>query len=275
MGYDVHPLAELIPPMSDEEYGELRADVEANGLRAPVTLYEGMVLDGRHRARVCDELGREFETVQFEGEDPAGFVISMNLRRRNLTVGQRATAAIALLDYEKERAKERQAKGLRRGDAPAAAESRGRQKAHTGDRARRRAVNEAGERLGVSGKSVERAQRVAAEDPELHEKVKRGEVSLNAAHHEISGERTKRERAEGQPLAPPKTERQKQRAAAYRERFDGAITQIGTLASAVLEMDLPRARVVADGDTLAYWQKTVRDAARNLHSLSRRLEGTG
>jgi hypothetical protein len=39
----------------------------------------------------------------------AGFVISMNLRRRNLTVGQRATAALALLDYEKERAKEREA----------------------------------------------------------------------------------------------------------------------------------------------------------------------
>ena len=220
---------------------------------------------------------------------PAARSTALRCQDASLFASWRVRVVHGLLDYEKEQAKERQGEPRVLGYRPRrvlydpALRARSRvspippsspQKGPTRED-RRKAVNKAGERLGVSGKSVERAGRVAAENPELHEKVKRGEVSLNAAHHEVSGERTKRERAEDQPLSPPKTERQKQQAAAARERLDGAITQIGTLASAVLEIDLTRAIAVADGDTRTYWQKTVRDAARNLRNLNRLLEGTG
>ena len=40
MSYESHPLAELIPRMSDEEYVELRADIEVNGLHEPITIYD-------------------------------------------------------------------------------------------------------------------------------------------------------------------------------------------------------------------------------------------
>lgn len=60
--------------------------------------------------------------------------------------------SIAVTWHGDRRAKERQEAGLRRGNAPAPAESRDRQKAGTGsDREQRReAVNEAGKRFGVS-----------------------------------------------------------------------------------------------------------------------------
>src|SRR5882762_7744978 len=49
---EIHPLAQLVPEMSPERYKEFCADVEANGLTDPViTLYEGKILDGRHRDR--------------------------------------------------------------------------------------------------------------------------------------------------------------------------------------------------------------------------------
>lgn len=200
MSYELHPLAELIPPMSEEEFSDLLADIRANGLRSPITLYEEKVLDGRHRLRACEELGISPPTAHFDGDDPTAFVISMNLRRRNLTTGQRATAALALLDYEKARAKERQgehAKTATRDEqghvTPSVRQSAGTRTPGSTREQRREAVNEAGKRLGVSGKSVERARRVAADDPDLHEQVKRGEVSLTAAHEEVRAQRDRDE----------------------------------------------------------------------------------
>jgi hypothetical protein len=94
---DVHPLAKLVPEMSAKEYEEFRRDVEQNGLSHPViTLYEGKILDGRHRDRVCRELGlpRKFET--YTGTDPAGFIISENVMRRQLTDDQRGALVTEL-----------------------------------------------------------------------------------------------------------------------------------------------------------------------------------
>jgi len=41
-----HPIGKLLPPMSAEEYYSLRNDIVAKGLRLPITLYEGKVLNG-------------------------------------------------------------------------------------------------------------------------------------------------------------------------------------------------------------------------------------
>ena len=53
--YPTHELARLLPPMTDEDYQRLRQDIKENGLREPITLYEGKVLDGMHRQRACKE----------------------------------------------------------------------------------------------------------------------------------------------------------------------------------------------------------------------------
>jgi hypothetical protein len=59
-----HPLALLFPAMTPEEYADLRKGMrerEAKGLpplEHPLLLYEGNMLDGRHRYRAL-ELGIE------------------------------------------------------------------------------------------------------------------------------------------------------------------------------------------------------------------------
>ena len=59
--YDVHPAAEIFPLMSDEEFKGLVADIQEHGLREPIVLHDGKVLDGRNRVRACEELGIELD----------------------------------------------------------------------------------------------------------------------------------------------------------------------------------------------------------------------
>jgi hypothetical protein len=57
---------------------------------------EWLVLDGRNRIRACAMVGIEAEWTVYDGTDPAGFVISSNLHRRQLTESQRAMIAAKL-----------------------------------------------------------------------------------------------------------------------------------------------------------------------------------
>jgi hypothetical protein len=85
MKREIHPLADLIPPMSASEFDELRASIQAEGLRLPITLHtEGRILDGRHRYRACAELGLVPPTETFVG------------KRRHLDESQRAMVAAKL-----------------------------------------------------------------------------------------------------------------------------------------------------------------------------------
>jgi protein gp37 len=96
--YKQHPLSAAFPGMSDDEFGELRADIAANGLHHAITLYEDAVLDGWHRYCACDQTGREARFEAFEGtwRQAIAFVKSANVARRHLTPGERAMVAATI-----------------------------------------------------------------------------------------------------------------------------------------------------------------------------------
>jgi hypothetical protein len=96
MTYEFHPLAKVFPLIEGAEFDELVADVKANGLNEVITTYEGMILDGRNRYRACIAAGIEPVTSPYIGNDPVGYVISSNLRRRHLNESQRALVAARL-----------------------------------------------------------------------------------------------------------------------------------------------------------------------------------
>lgn len=95
---DVHPYADRFPMLSDDELDELAASIAANGLRQPIVVtVDGLILDGRNRARACESLGLDPETVVYEGDDLAEYVIDCNTTRRHLSTGQRAMASALVL----------------------------------------------------------------------------------------------------------------------------------------------------------------------------------
>jgi hypothetical protein len=75
--YPIHPLANLLPmmPRDSVEYARFRDSVRVHGAK-PITLFEDQVLDGRHRLWACEDTGQEPEFVEYEGDDPVGFLFA-------------------------------------------------------------------------------------------------------------------------------------------------------------------------------------------------------
>src|SRR5262245_38842786 len=89
-----HPLADLLPAMSKEEFKSLTEDIRTNGLRVPIVIYAGQILDGRNRYKAATELKLELTEKEFTEFKPTGkdtalkFVIGQNVNRRHLNESQ-------------------------------------------------------------------------------------------------------------------------------------------------------------------------------------------
>jgi N6-adenosine-specific RNA methylase IME4 len=103
-----HPSADIFPMLGDRELNELAADIRAHGLREPIVLAAGAVLDGRNRLRACQLAGVQPQFRTYEGDHPTSYVISTNLKRRHLSASQRAAVAVEALPELEREAKERQ-----------------------------------------------------------------------------------------------------------------------------------------------------------------------
>jgi hypothetical protein len=104
---DFHPLADIFPLMEGEEFDALVADIEANDLLQPITLFEGMILDGRNRYRACQKITDFYlERMHFRdvplGVDPVAFVIGANIHRRHLTGEQKRDLIAKLIAAQPE-----------------------------------------------------------------------------------------------------------------------------------------------------------------------------
>jgi hypothetical protein len=91
--YLPHALAKLFPRMDAATFKELVIDIKHNGLLQPIMLYQERVLDGVHRQDACAEADVTPRYDKFFGEDPIGYVLSVNLKRRHLSESQRAMIA--------------------------------------------------------------------------------------------------------------------------------------------------------------------------------------
>lgn len=170
-----HPLADRFPMLPDDELDRLAEDIRENGLRNPITLdAEGLILDGRNRYAACERAGVTPETVVYDGEDVAAFVLSANVARRHQSTGSRAmSTALVLADAGKRQG------GRWERDALSGTGDTGR----TSDTEWARAMSKAGVVLDHA--------------PDLAEQVVDGTLALDAAHRQAEQRRD----AERQVLA--------------------------------------------------------------------------
>jgi ParB-like chromosome segregation protein Spo0J len=99
--YEFHPIANIFPLMEGQEFDALVDDIKANGLREPITLYEGKILDGRNRYRAVLKAEHQYrlkdqDFKRYNETKPLEFVISANVHRRHLDTSQRALTAARL-----------------------------------------------------------------------------------------------------------------------------------------------------------------------------------
>lgn len=107
---EFHEAANVFPLLEGEEFVELVADINANGLLVPIETLEGKVLDGRNRWRACDVLKIKPDTIEvdLDGMTAIDYVLSLNLKRRHLGTGGRGMVSVAVENYEANEAKKRQ-----------------------------------------------------------------------------------------------------------------------------------------------------------------------
>ena len=163
----VHPAAALFPMLQDDELQSLAEDIKANGLINPIVLCEGAILDGRNRLEACAIAGVEPDYVEYEGDSPTAYVVSVNLQRRHLNTSQRAAIAAEMLPLFEAEAHDRMVRGK-------AADPRN--NCYEG-----RSLQQAADLMNVSHMSAHRAATVQKAAPEVFERVKAGDLSVNLA----------------------------------------------------------------------------------------------
>ena len=183
-----HPVAALFPDLNPADFAALKEDIRKHGVKVPILLHGGQILDGRQRYRACQELEIKCRYVEWNGHDPWMEVQSRNLLRRQLSKEQvyaiRKLAAQQFPEiaapFEAERANARarraQAKGRPRGEKAALIGSLDRH---------RESADAIGAQIGVSGSTVKRVDRLAREAPELLSRVAAGELSVKRALREL------------------------------------------------------------------------------------------
>jgi ParB-like nuclease domain len=170
-----HQLAALFPELPSEELTLLARDIKARGQLEPIIVYKGLILDGRNRYRACQIAGVKPKIEEFNEKAAKGsaedFVLSRNLRRRHLSMGQKAAVA---LDWSEQR---------ELNPDPEKTKTSGRPKG---------TLSEAAKCIGINEQRVFEVRQIRDANPRLYKEVKEGRRSLTSALTEINPPREDR-----------------------------------------------------------------------------------
>lgn len=112
-------LQSLIPPLAKDEYETLEKLILEEGVREPLVVWagHGILVDGHNRYRICQEHGLPFGIREKKFADRSAVIDYMyenQTGRRNLTPGQKSTLELDVSEAKmREEAKKKQAKGIR------------------------------------------------------------------------------------------------------------------------------------------------------------------
>jgi len=200
--YEFHDVANIFPMMNDIELESLTNDIKANGLREPIYLHVGKIIDGRNRYKAClaakvKPIFREYTGLESGLID---FVISLNIHRRHLTTSQKACLAVDVLPNLETNIKENLSKKL---SAIRKKDSELLTKLSKPENSRATASKA----FAVSEGSISSAKLIKDKSIELFERVKSGELTLNQAKKLLTENQAAAtmERAVLQIVEPPET----------------------------------------------------------------------
>jgi hypothetical protein len=233
--WEVHPIALLFPPKTTEERAELKQDMQErvgsgmDPLESAILLYEGKILDGRHRDEIWMELAEENAcggffaqnqppTENFDSEKHGTMAAWMRAKSRNMVVrhipaDQRAAIFLkaveaypelkAVLDQIKEDNAQRQKEGKPLGA--------GVQRGNTAE--------QIADLAGVGATTVKQVKQVKEKAPDKFEEVAQGKTTAKKALKE--GQGGKQEGAADQKSQGEKKQGEKSQHQKGKEPKDG------------------------------------------------------
>ncbi len=81
-------LQEALPPLTEDEFNELKASIEKFGVKYPIKILpDGRIIDGYHRWKIAGA-GVPYETIDLPEEDAFELGIVLNTARRQLSPEQ-------------------------------------------------------------------------------------------------------------------------------------------------------------------------------------------
>jgi len=153
----LHPFCSMFPEMSEEDFDSLLESMNENGFldSDPIIVIQNdknkwLILDGQNRYMAAGQAKVTPTFMQYNDDDPLGFVIARNLDRRHLNTGQKAAIAVSIVDASK---------GIKQADAA--------------------------KKAGIGEASLRRFKFIQERDPKLAEKVAKGEVKMEVARKEV------------------------------------------------------------------------------------------
>ena len=147
--------------MSTEDFQGLKDSIENIGVQNPITIFEGMVVDGWNRYKAANELGMDCPSKELDAWiDPVAFVRAQNKDRRHLPLSAWALIEVSLREWK-----------------PSHRPDKGEQSSPL-----RASNQEMADAVGVTKRTIQQAKAVQSNaTPEVIAAVKSGEIGLPKA----------------------------------------------------------------------------------------------
>ena len=104
-------LQNLLPKLTEEEYQMLTQSILEEGLREPISIWHGYIVDGHNRYEICKKYNISFDwrELSFDSKDDVKmWMLKNQLARRNITDFCRSEIALQYKNLIAKKAKERQ-----------------------------------------------------------------------------------------------------------------------------------------------------------------------
>jgi len=175
----------LIPALTAEEFKQLEANILSEGIRDPLVLWRGYLVDGHNRYAIATENGLDYKTVNKDFKDSnevKEWMILNQFGRRNLSNYQRSVLALQLEEVFSAKAKENQAIQFKGSSLIQKSEE---VKPIV-------AIKEVAKVANVSHDTIAKVKKIeAVATPEVKAQLSTGELSINQAYQEIKKEEKK------------------------------------------------------------------------------------
>lgn len=190
--YEFHEIASIFPLLEGAEFEKLLNDVRVHGVREPICVFEGKILDGRNRYNAAKATGgslppvREFSGTRLQALE---FVWSLNFARRHLNPSQAAVADAERNKFHNAYAAVREAAQERQQAKLPSKGTQGFKKVHLGELIPPNKTRDTRAKVAnTNPKYIDLADKLVAERPDIAEQVKQGKKTLTQVGREMKKE---------------------------------------------------------------------------------------